>query len=454
MTERNGSLRDLAERAVERAVALGATAADALAMEADAFSVQVRLGDVETTTGARDRGLGLRVFHGTRSASASTSDLSAASVEDLVAQTVERARLTQEDPFAGLPEGAGPGADGPDPDGLDLYDGGTTLPMDERIALALRAERAALDADDRISNSEGAAFDSSEAELAYARSNGFSGTYRSSSYGLAATPVATENGHMQRDHWYDAARHLADLASPEAVGREAARRVLRRLGARKVPTCRVPVVFDPETAASLLSHLASAVSGSSVYKQASFLGDKLGQPVASPGVTVIDDGRRPRGLGSRPFDGEGVPVARHVVVEDGVLRSFLLDTYSARKLRLATTGNARRGLGGNPAPGPTNLYLAPGEASPEAIIASVERGFYVTELIGFGVNGVTGDYSRGAAGLWIENGALAHPVEEVTISGNLLSMFRDIDRIGNDLVFRRRISAPTLRVAEMTVAGD
>jgi PmbA protein len=443
-------LRTLAERMVERAVALGATAADALAVEADAFSVQVRLGEVETTTGARDRGIGLRVFHGPRSASASTSDLSSESVERLVAQTVELARLTQEDPAAGLPEGADPA---PPAEPLELTDGGITLAIEERVALARRAEEAALKADPRIGNSEGAAFDASTGEVAYARSNGFSGAYRTSSYGLSVTPVATDAGGMQRDYWYASARHFADLEPPEAVGREAARRVLRRLGARKVATCRVPVVFDPETAAGLVSHLASAASGSSVYKGASFLADRLGQPVANPLVTVIDDALRPRGLGTRPFDGEGVPSRRNAVVERGVLASYLLDTYSARKLSLATTGNARRGLGGNPSPGASNLYLEPGDSSPEAIIASVDNGFYVTELIGFGVNGVTGDYSRGAAGIWIERGALAYPVEEVTISGNLLEMFRDIEMIGNDLAFRRRIAAPTLKVGCMTVAG-
>jgi PmbA protein len=449
VTETGRPLQALAERVVERAVKLGATAADALAMEADAFSVQVRLGEVETTTGARDKGLGLRVFHGTRSASTSTSDLSEESVERFVAQAVELARLTEEDPFAGLPESADPAPT----DDLELYDGGTTLSMEQRIALAVDAEQAAMKADPRIANSEGAAFDSSAAEVAYARSNGFSGAYRTSSYGINVAPVAAENGHMQRDYWYTSSRHLADLEAPEAVGKEAARRVLRRLGARQVPTCRVPVVFDPEMAASLLSHLASAVSGGSVYKHASFLGDRMGQRIAAPGFTVVDDGRRPRGLGSRPFDGEGVPVRRHVIVNHGVLESFLLDSYAARKLKLTTTGNARRGLGGNPSAGATNLYLEPGDATPEAIIGSVENGFYVTELIGFGVNGVTGDYSRGAAGLWIENGALAHPVEEVTISGNLLEMFQGIEMIGNDLNFRRRVAAPTVKVGRMTVAG-
>lgn len=450
MTDAAGPLRGLVERVVARAVALGATGADALAVEADAFSVHVRMGEVETTTGARDRGLGVRVFHGPRSASASTSDLSPESVEQLVAQTVELARLTQEDPFAGLPEGV---AQAPT-EGLDLTDGGIALDIEARVALAREAEEAARKADPRITNSEGASFDASTGEVAYARSNGFSGAYRTSSYGLSVTPVAADEGGMQRDYWYTGARHFADLDPPEAVGREAARRVLRRLGARKVATCRVPVVFDPEMAAGLLSHLAGAASGASVYKGASFLADKLGQPVAAPGVTVIDDGLRPRGLGSRPFDGEGVAVRRNAVVEGGVLKSFLLDTYSARKLGLATTGSARRGLGGNPSPGVSNFHLVPGEHTPEAIIASVENGFYVTELIGFGVNGVTGDYSRGAAGLWIRDGELAYPVEEVTISGNLLQMLAGIEMIGNDLDFRRRVAAPTLKVDRMTVAGD
>jgi PmbA protein len=447
-------MRALAERVVARAVAVGATAADAFAAESDAFSVQVRKGEVETTTGARDKGLGLRVFHGARSATASTSDLSPESVERFVAATVGLARLTQEDPYAGLPDLPPGAAENGVENGLELSDGGAVLPIADRIELARRAEAAALSADPRIDNSEGASFDSSIGEVAYARSDGFSGGYRISSYGLSVAPVARENGSMQRDYWYDAARHFADLGDPEAVGREAARRVLRRLGARQVATCRVPVVFDPETASTLLGHLAAAVSGGSVYRKASFLAGHLGEAVASPLVTVVDDARRPRGLGSRPFDGEGVPAQRHVVVEGGTLNTYLLDSYAARKLSLATTGNARRGLGSGPSAGATNFYLEPGQDTPEAIIGSVQSGLYVTELIGFGVNGVTGDYSRGAAGIWIEDGRLAYPVEEVTISGNLLSMFRGIEKVGDDLGFRRRVSAPTLLVAEMTVAGS
>ncbi|MBI5135933.1 MAG: TldD/PmbA family protein [Nitrospirae bacterium] len=434
----------------ERALALGATAADALAMEADAFSVQVRLGDVENTTGARDKGLGLRVFHGTRSATASTSDFSADAIERLVATTCELARLTEADPDAGLPDQPGPDTL---PD-LDLFDGGLSLSIAERIDLARRAEAVAMGADPRITNSEGASFDSSQGEVAYARSNGFSGSYRTTSYGLSTVPVAEAGGGMQRDYWFSSARHFADLLDPEAVGAEAARRVLRRLGAKQVPTCEVPVILEPQMAGGLLGHLVAAVSGSAIYKGTSFLADKLGERILPPGINVYDDALRPRGLGSRPFDGEGVGSGRRKVVDDGVLRSFLLDSYSARKLSMTTTGNASRGLGGTPSPAATNFYLEPGAHSLDGMIRATPRGLLVTELIGFGVNGVTGDYSRGAVGVWIENGELTHPVEEVTISGNLLEMFARIDMVGGDLDLSRRIAAPSVRIARMTLAGS
>lgn len=449
MSTQTVTLEQLAVTVVEKAMALGASAADVLVMEADAFGVQVRLGEVENTTGAKDKGLGLRVFQGERSAAASTSDFTAEGVERLVSDTVALAGLTEADPFSGLPESNDP----PAAVDLELTDGGVNLDMDARVALALKAEKVALGADARITNSEGASFDTSTGEVAYARSNGFSGSYRTTSYGLSTTPVAEENGAMQRDYWYSGTRHFADLEDAEAIGREAARRVLRRLGARQVETCEVPVVFDPEMAASLMGHLVSAVSGNSVYKGVSFLADKMGEKIASEQVTIVDDGLRPRGLGSRPFDGEGVPTGCRTVVENGALKTFLLDTYSAKKLGMATTGSASRGLGGSPAPASTNFYLQPGECTPEEIIRSVDRGFYVTELIGFGVNGVTGDYSRGAAGIWIEGGELAYPVEEVTLSGNLLDMYADIQMIGNDLNFRRRTAAPTLKIGRMTLAG-
>ena len=259
---------------------------------------------------------------------------------------------------------------------------------------------------------------------------------------------------MQRDYWYSSNRKFSRLESPQSVGEKAARRVLRRLGAKKVKTCEVPIVFEPEIAASLLRNLASAISGYALYKGASFLVGKLGTQIGSELLTVVDDATIPGALGSKPFDGEGLPTSKKTIVERGKLQSYLLDSYSGRKLGMASTGNASRSVAEPPGVAPTNFYLSPGKYSPDAIIASVKQGFYITELIGFGVNMVTGDYSRGAAGLWIEDGELTQPVEEVTIAGNLKAMFQNIDMIGNDLQLRGRIAAPTLKISQMTVAGD
>jgi PmbA protein len=267
-------------------------------------------------------------------------------------------------------------------------------------------------------------------------------------------PVAKANGSMQRDYWYSSNRKFARLESPKAVGEKAAQRALRRLGARKVKTCDVPIVFDPEISASLVRNLSSAISGYALYKGASFLVGKLGAQIASELVTVVDDGTILGALGSRPFDGEGLPTRSKTIVEKGRLQSYLLDTYSGRKLGMASTGNASRSVGEPPGVAPSNFYLAPGMHSPAAIIRSVKQGFYVTELIGFGVNMVTGDYSRGAVGLWIEDGELSYPVEEVTIAGNLKEMFQNIEMVGDDLEMRGRIAAPTIKVSQMTVAGN
>ena len=289
--------------------------------------------------------------------------------------------------------------------------------------------------------------------MALASSHGFVGSYGSSSFTLSAVPIATRNGQMQRDYWYSTSRRLDGLEAADAIGREAARRTLRRLGARRVPTGEYPIVFDPDIATSLLRHLAGAISGSALYRRASFLLDSLGQTIAAPGVTVVDDPLRPGGLGSRPFDGEGVASTRRTIVRAGVLETYLLDTYSARRLGLRTTGHAARAAGDAPGVSPTNLYLEPGPHTPEAIIGSVAKGLYVTELIGFWVNTVTGDYSRGAAGLWIENGELTYPVEEITIAGNLRTMFKDIAMIGDDLRFRSSVASPTVKLERMTIAG-
>jgi len=427
----------------------GATAADVVAVEGDSASVQVRLGAVDKLSKAQEKRLALRVYFGHRSAGASTSDLTAAALDDLVATTCALAQAVVEDPHSGLPDASAMAQTMPD---LDLYDG-QTLPMDRMIELATRAEQAALAVDPRLSNSEGADFSTFGGRTVFANSHGFYGEFRSSSFSAGVSPIAVQNGAMQRDYWYTVGRAFARLDSPEAVGQEAGRRTIRRLGARKVSTCRVPVIFDQEMAGSFLGHLCSAANGYAIYKGASYLIGQLGERIAPDYVTVTDDGLMPGGLGSRPFDGEGMATRKNVVVERGVLKTYLLDTYAARKLNLTSTGNASRSVGEAPSAGSTNFYLAPGTSSPDEIIRSVTRGLYVTEMIGFGINMVTGDYSRGAVGLWIENGELAYPVEEITIAGNLKDMWMNVEAIGNDLVFRGRTAAPTIKITEMTVAG-
>ncbi|OGW70624.1 MAG: peptidase [Nitrospirae bacterium RIFCSPLOWO2_01_FULL_62_17] len=449
------AVQDYSQLAVDvlgKARQCGATEADVIVVDGRNLSVQVRLSAVDRLTKAREKRLGLRVFFGKRSASSSTSDFSKSSLDQLVADTCSLAKAVAEDPVSGLPSGDAYAGDCPD---LDLYDA-TDLSTDEHIALAKRAEAAALSADPRVSNSEGADFNSSDGRVVLANSHGFVGDYRSSSFSMSVSPVATDpsTGGMQRDSWYAIQRAYARLDSPESVGSEAARRTLRRLGARKVPTCKAPVIFDQEMAGSLLGNLCGALSGYALYKGASFLIGQLGQAIAPEAVTVYDDGRMPRGFGSRPFDGEGLPTRKTPVIEHGVLKSYLLDTYSGKKLGLASTGNASRSVGESPSSGPTNFFLVPGTATPADMIRSVKRGLYVTELIGFGINMVTGDYSRGAAGFWIENGELAYPVEEITIAGNLKRMFLTIETVGNDLEFRGRIASPTIQISEMTIAGD
>ena len=445
-------LEDLAAQVIERATRAGASGAECLVREGREFSVTVRLGEIETLKEAASKGLGLRVLAGQRAASCYTSDFSPDGIGRVIDQAVALVQFTSQDPAHGLPE---PELLGQIPGDLLLYcDDVEAFSVDERIDWARRAERAALDADPRLQNSEGGTFDAASGRLVLANSLGFVGEYPRSYCSLSAVPIAIASGcAMQRDYWYSISRSLACLEKPEQVGRVAAQRALRRLNARKVETCRVPVAFDPMTARSLLDNLFEAVNGDAVYRGASFLANRLGEQVAAPGVTVIDDGTIPGGFGTSPFDDEGVPTRRTPVIEQGVLRSFLLNCYAGRKLKMPTTGNAARGLAGNPGIGHGNFYLAPGSAPPERIIGSIRRGFYVTELIGSGVNLVTGDYSRGAVGQWIEGGEFAYPVEEVTIAGNLLDMMRGIAEVGNDLEFRGAVACPTLLIAEMTVAG-
>ena len=453
----NLDLESLAADVVAQAMKAGASDAEAVAREGDEFSVNVRMGQVETLKESGSRGLGVRVFLGKRSASTSTSDLTAEGIRQLVDGAMALVNVTEEDAFSGLPETAEFGTLSSD---LHLYDEDVySLPGPERIEWARRAEAAALEADPRITNSDGGSFDAATGRKALANSRGFVGDYRSSYAGVSVAPLAQDaNGAMQRDGWWSSARRLADLDSPEAIGKEAARRALRRLGARRVPTQRVPIVFAPEVARSLIGSVFEAASGDSIWRGASFLAGKLGELIAAPNLTIIDDNTMllPTGMGgfgTSPFDGEGLPSQRTVVVDAGVLRNYLLNTYTARKLGMKSTHNASRGLAGAPGIGCGNLYLEPGMLTAEQIIADVPAGLYVTGLIGFGVNVVTGDYSRGATGLWIENGVLTHAVEEVTIAGNLADMLRNVTAIGNDLEFRGAVASPTLRIDGMTIAG-
>ena len=450
-------LETLATDVVGMARKAGASDAEAVIREGDEFSVNVRMGQVETLKESGSRALGLRVYQGKRTASASTSDLTADGIRQLVDGAIALSKVTEEDPFAGLPE---TDEFGTIKDDLHLYfDDVYSLPGPERIEWARRAEAAALAADKRISNSDGGSFDAATGMKVLANSRGFVGSYRSSYAGVSAAPLAVDNnGQMQRDGWWSSARCFAHLESPEAVGAEAARRTVRRLGARRVPTQRVPIVFAPEVARSLIGSVFDAASGDAIWRHASFLAGKLGDQIGASTLNIIDDNTMllqtgVGGFGTSPFDGEGLPSRRTVVVENGVLRNYMLNTYAARKLGTKSTHNASRGLAGAPGIGCGNLYLEPGTQTPEEIIREVNAGLYVTSLMGFGTNIVTGDYSRGAAGLWIENGQLTHAVEEITIAGKLGEMLRNVTAIGNDLVFRGSVASPTLRIDGMTIAG-
>lgn len=431
----------------------GATAADAMFVEGSSTEVRVRLGETEQVKQSRDKGVGLRVFVGDRSATTSSSDLDEARLRALVERTCAAAKVIAADPFAGLPDealaGEAPGGD------LDLYDPALAeLDVEQAIDRAREAEDAARQSDARVTNSEGAEMSWGTSELHMLDSRGHYRNRRSGAVSISVTPVAEADGQMQRDHWYSHARHLADLEGAREVGLEAARRTLRRLGARKPSTCQVPVIFEAPVASRLLGSIASAVNGASIYRKSSWLQGAMGTRIAAPEVSIVDDPRIVRGAGSRTFDGEGLATRRREIVTEGVLQSWLLDSYTARKLGLTTTRHARRGLGGSPSPGSTNFLMANGEQSLAELVGATRRGLLVTELFGFGVNGVTGDYSQGAAGIWIEDGELTWPVHELTIASTLQAMWLAIDGIAADRHPGRSCSAPSFRVGSMTVAGS
>ena len=446
-------LRHLAQDMVARAIKGGATAAECVVREGDEFSTLVRLGEVETLKESGSKSIGVRVFFGQRAASTYSSDFSRQGLARMVESALQLARITSEDPFAGIPEAAQLGQL---PGDLALYHEDVySLPGPDRIDYARRAEKAALDFDPRIKNSEGGSFDAATGHKVLANSHGFVGEYRRSYCSVAAIPIAqTEAGAMQRDYWFSVARTLKKLDAPEHVGKVAAERTLRRLGARKVKTAKVPIVLDPMVSTSILEHIFEGINGDSVYRGASFLAGKLGRKIAGDNVTVVDDGTMPGGFGTSPFDGEGIPTQRTIVIENGVLKSYLLNTYTAKKLGLETTGNAARGLAGTPGIGPGNYFLEPGPKTPKELISGIKEGFYVTEFLGQGANLVTGDYSRGASGLWISGGELSYPVEEITVAGNLKDLFFNISEIANDLEFRGSVACPTIRIEGLTVGGE
>ncbi len=418
------------------------------------LSAKVRKGEPELVEEAGTRSAGLRVIQNKRVASTSTSDLTERGIDRFVADAIELVGLSQEDPFAGPadPKLLCDPAKQPD---LDLYDpAGGSVDAAQAIAMAREGEAAAFAFDPRITNSEGATFGRTAGGAAIVLSSGFRATYKGSYQSLYVVPVAAdEGGKNRRGYHYSARRYLADLDPPAEVGKEAARRTLRKLGARTVPTCEVPVVFDPDAARSILGMLAGCIMGSSIWRKSSYLVGREGTRVASDLVTVVDDPLLPRAPGSRPFDGEGLASRRTVVVEKGILKTYLCDSYSARKLSRESTASAARGGGAGVGPSTTNFVLQPGTDSNEAIVKGTKRGLYVTEMMGFGFNAVTGDFSRGASGFWIENGELAYPVSEVTISLNIDELWQTLDVVGSDLDMRTSTVSPTIRIAKMTVAG-
>lgn len=437
-----------AEMLVERALAAGADAADAIYIGEESSSVQVRFGELEQVHRSEGEEVGLRLFIGSRSASVASSDFSDEALGELVARAMAMAAEAPEDPYAGLaPQDLLQKGTFPD---IDTEDRQALAPSDLRRR-AHEAEQAALGIEG-VTNSSGGSAGQSAGSVALATSHGFSGAYRSTGFSCSAGVVAGEGSSMQRDYAWHSARHLEDLEQAEEIGRKAGRRAVSRLNPGKPRAGRYPVLFDSRVASSLLGHLSGAISGSAVARKSSFLQDKLGHRLFAPGVTVIDDPLRPRGLRSRAFDGEGLAVARRELVSDGILQSWIADSAAARQLGISPTGHASRGTGGPPGASPSNLYMAAGNRSRAELLAAYPEAVLIVELIGQGVNGVTGDYSRGAAGFMVRGGEIAEPVSEITIASNLMEMFATLEP-GSDLEFRRGIDAPTILIPEMTVAA-
>lgn len=444
-------LREVAAAVVDLARKHGADEAEVLVRDGAELTAKVRLGEPELVQEAGSRALGLRVFKDQRSAVTYTSDLRQQPLEAFVAETVALAALSEPDELNRLPDPATLAKQVPE---LDLYDESClTIDAAEALRRALRGEKAAMDHDARVTNSEGATWSRVVGASAFASSGGFVGGYRATYSSFYVEPVCDDEGGKKRNgYWWTAGRFLDELDDPEAVGIEAARRTVATLGSRKVETCEVPVVFDPEVGRSLVGMIFSVSNGAAMYRKSSYMVDREGTLVASPLVTIVDDPLIPRGPGSRPYDGEGLPTRKNLVVDAGILKTVLCDVYSARKLGRESTGSAGRGVGGSPGPTTSNLIMQSGSISRAELLRQTGRGLYVTSMMGFGFNPITGDFSRGAAGFWIENGELTFPVSELTIAGNLKGMFKAVTP-ADDLEFKYGTNAPTLRIDGMTVAG-
>jgi len=440
---------DIAAMLVERARKAGADAAEAVVLEGTSLGVSWRLGKLEDVERSEGRDIGLRVFIGKKQASVSSTDLSEAALGPMIERAVAMARVAPDDPWCGLADPGFLARDWPD---LDIEDK-TPQPSAEALAaVAAEAEEAALSVPG-VTNSSGAGASFGRSGVALVTSGGFAGAYAGTSSSFSCSVLAGEGTTMERDYEFSSKRHAADLENAKDVGRRAGEKAVRRLNPRKVKSQSVPIVYDPRVSGGLVGHFASAISGSSIARGTSFLKKEMGKPVFAKGISIVDDPHMKRGLRSKPFDGEGVKNRRTQLIEDGVLTTWLLDTATARQLGLETTGHAARGTGGPPSPSTTNLYMEAGCLSVKELIAGVKQGLYVTELIGMGINGVTGDYSRGASGFWIENGEIAYPVSEITVAGNLREMFLNMTPAAN-LEFRYGTNAPTIRVEGMTVAGS
>jgi len=437
---------DLLSDLIARARTAGADAADAVLVSGTSLSVARRLGKTEHVERAEGQDLGLRVFIGRQAAIVSATDVNPAGFTELVERAIAMARVVPEDPFAGLADTAAP----PEPDNLDLDDP-TEPSAEDLLNRAAAAEDAAM-AVKGVTNSEGAEAGFGRTEIFLVTSAGFTGRRAGTSHSVSAAALAGTGTGMQRDYDYHGTVHLSDLDDPAAIGHSAGERAVARLNPSRPKTARLPVIYDPRVAGGLVGHLLGAINGSGVARGTSFLKDRMGERIFAPGIAIHDDPRRVRGARSRVFDGEGTPTQARALIEDGVLTTWLLDTRSARQLGLKSTGHASRGTGGPPSPSATNVYLAAGRLTPGELMADIKLGLYVTELIGMGVNGVTGDYSRGAAGFMIRDGAIAEPVAEITIAGNLKEMFPNMTP-ANDLRFRRGTDAPTVRVEGLTIAG-